>query len=86
MKNLRTTATAVIVTVLAAFLFISSSLRAQTRPPSIENYKVRCSTYLKGIFLAEEGEYKQALVELEKSKNLDKSSIYLRLKIASILI
>jgi tetratricopeptide (TPR) repeat protein len=44
------------------------------------------SSYLKGIFRAEEGNFRSALEELERVKKIDPNSLYLRLKIASLLI
>jgi tetratricopeptide (TPR) repeat protein len=44
------------------------------------------SHYLKGASYLEDENYKKALSELQQVKRLDKDSIYLRLKISSILV
>jgi tetratricopeptide (TPR) repeat protein len=44
------------------------------------------SHYLKGAFYLENEDYKKALTELRQVKSADKDSIYLRLKIAGILV
>ncbi|MDP2922880.1 MAG: tetratricopeptide repeat protein [Candidatus Omnitrophota bacterium] len=44
------------------------------------------TSYLKGFFSAEDGNFRAALEELEKVKKADPKSIYIRLKIASLLI
>lgn len=44
------------------------------------------SNYLRGLFLVEEGDYRQGLSELEKAKKLDPESLHIRLKIAGLLI
>lgn len=53
---------------------------------SEESIKKLYGDYLKGLFYAEEGNYGQALDELYKVKKSDPESIYVRLKIASVLI
>jgi len=66
---------------VALFLFSSCSFAA-----SEENIKNLYGNYLKGLFFAEEGSYKDSLKELQKVKKLDPESIYVRIKIASIYI
>jgi tetratricopeptide (TPR) repeat protein len=44
------------------------------------------STYLKGLFYAQKGEYRAAIEELEKVKKQDPQSPYIHLKIASLYI
>ncbi|MBU2102620.1 MAG: tetratricopeptide repeat protein [Candidatus Omnitrophica bacterium] len=44
------------------------------------------SNYLRGLFSAEEGDYRAALLELQKAKRLDPQSLHIRLKIASLFI
>jgi tetratricopeptide (TPR) repeat protein len=72
----------VIGQILAAFfLFNSCSFAA-----SEENTRKLYGEYLKGLFYAEEGSYKDSLKELQKVKKLDPESTYVRIKIASIYI
>lgn len=51
-----------------------------------ENTKNLYCNYLRGLFYAEEGSYKDSLKELQKVKKSDPDSVYLRIKIASIYI
>lgn len=44
------------------------------------------SSYIRGLVLAEEGEYRKSLKELETAKRLDPKSVYIRLKISSLLM
>lgn len=44
------------------------------------------NNYLKGLFLAEKGDYVQAIQELRKAKAKDPDSVYIRLKIATVLV
>lgn len=53
---------------------------------SVRADKTLYSTYLRGLFSAEDGDYRAALTELEKVKKQDPKSVYIRLKIASLLI
>ncbi|MCK9614463.1 MAG: tetratricopeptide repeat protein [Candidatus Omnitrophica bacterium] len=53
---------------------------------SEQSIKKLYGDYLKGLFYAEEGSFEQALTELNKVKKVDPNSIYVRLKIASVLI
>jgi tetratricopeptide (TPR) repeat protein len=70
-----------VIFLLVSFLILPNSLA--------EDEKVtqgRYGNYLKGLFYAEEGNYEASLKELQKLKKLDPASIYVRLKIASLLI
>jgi len=70
-----------------ALLVVSFVLfNPQGQPQNVNAYRNLYGSYLKGIFYAEEGDYKEAVTQLEKVKTLDKESIYVRLKIASIYI
>ncbi|MFA5271191.1 MAG: tetratricopeptide repeat protein [Candidatus Omnitrophota bacterium] len=66
---------------VALFLFNSCSFATGE-----ENVKSLYGNYLRGLFYAEEGSYKDSLKELQKVKKLDPDSVYLRIKIASIYI
>ncbi|MCK9574151.1 MAG: tetratricopeptide repeat protein [Candidatus Omnitrophica bacterium] len=66
--------------------FISCLYALNLFAASEESIKKLYGDYLKGLFYAEEGNYEQSLKELNKVKKVDPNSIYVRLKIASVLI
>jgi len=72
------------VFILSAFFMIltNSGFAAETE----KNVKTIYGNYLRGLFSAQDGNYRLALGELEKARALDPRSTYLRLKIASIFI
>ncbi|MCP4651779.1 MAG: tetratricopeptide repeat protein [Candidatus Omnitrophica bacterium] len=68
---------------------VESKTEKPTKRPRRINARVSAkaySNYLRGLFLAEEGNYKKALKELRKVKKLDPKSVHIRLKIAAFLI
>jgi tetratricopeptide (TPR) repeat protein len=66
--------------------FISCLFAVNLFAASEQSIKELYGDYLKGLFYAEEGDYGQALNELYKVKNADPKSVYVRLKVASVLI
>ncbi|MFA5008768.1 MAG: tetratricopeptide repeat protein [Candidatus Omnitrophota bacterium] len=85
--NVRNHAAAKRKFLLPLVLFIISCICAlNVFPAEGQNIKDLYGDYLKGLFYAEEGNYEQALKELDKVKKLDPNSVYVRLKIASVLI
>ncbi|MEM7816587.1 MAG: tetratricopeptide repeat protein, partial [Candidatus Aenigmatarchaeota archaeon] len=48
--------------------------------------KALYSNYLKGAFYTQEGNFRKALEEFQKAKKQDPNSIYIRLRIANILV
>lgn len=80
--------TAVKQKVLLPFLilFISCLFTANLFAASEKSIKELYGEYLKGLFYAEAGDYGEALNELYKVKKTDPKSVYVRLKIASVLI
>lgn len=71
---------------LPAILIISCLISFHSHADSEEAIRKLYGNYLKGLFHAEEGNFKQALKEFDYVKRADPNSIYVRLKIASILI
>ncbi|MEI8349632.1 MAG: tetratricopeptide repeat protein [Candidatus Omnitrophota bacterium] len=73
-----------LIFILSVFFMLlpADSFAAETE----KNVKTIYGNYLRGLFNAQEGNYRLALGELEKARGLDPRSTYLRLKIASILI
>lgn len=69
-----------------AVFFISCLIVFPSFADSEEAIKKLYGNYLKGLFHAEEGNFEQSLKDLNAVKKLDPTSIYVRLKIASILI
>ncbi len=66
--------------------FISCLFAVNLFAASEQSIKELYGEYLKGLFYAEDGNYGQALNELYKVKKADPKSVYVRLKIASVLI
>jgi len=66
--------------------FISCLFAVNLFAASEQSIKELYGDYLKGLFYAEDGDYGQALNDLYRVKKADPNSIYVRLKIASVLI
>ncbi|MDD5195311.1 MAG: tetratricopeptide repeat protein [Candidatus Omnitrophica bacterium] len=67
---------------LCVFCLSSSFAFAESKEVTKKIY----GNYLRGLFHAQVGDYRLALLELEKAKQLDRDSLHIRLKIASLLI
>lgn len=68
--------------IFTIFSFIFHPCFAESKKLTAKLY----GNYLKGLFYAAEGNYRQGLEELQKAKRLDPESTHIRLKIASLLI
>jgi tetratricopeptide (TPR) repeat protein len=67
-------------------LLVSCLFAVNLFASSEDSIKKLYGNYLKGLFHAEDGNYEQALKELDNVKKDDPESVYVRLKIASVLI
>jgi tetratricopeptide (TPR) repeat protein len=67
-------------------LLVSCLFAVNLFASSEDSIKKLYGNYLKGLFHAEDGNYEQALKELDSVKKDDPESVYVRLKIASVLI
>ncbi|MDD4955129.1 MAG: tetratricopeptide repeat protein [Candidatus Omnitrophica bacterium] len=67
-------------------LFISCLFAVNLFAANEKSIKELYGDYLKGLFYAEDGDYASSLNALYKVKKLDPQSVYVRLKIASVLI
>lgn len=67
-------------------LFISCQIGFKSFAAGEQSIKELYGNYLKGLFYAEDGNYTESLNELYKVKKADPKSVYVRLRIASVLI
>ncbi len=72
------------------FLVVLISFCLSISPLSFAQKKVNIekvySSYLRGLYYIEEGDYQKGLRELKRAKKLDPNSLYVRLKIAALYI